>query len=283
MKIDLATAPDPRHRARPVCERAVVIRHVHAGPDWWHLTLHAPTVAACARPGQFAQVRVHPQPQPYDPLLPRPLSFCTLDPERGEISLIYRVVGRGTALLTRAVAGTALEVFGPLGQSFPDPEHGAGQLVLVGGGLGIPPLAAAAAWARARRPEAILGARHADDLAGRAQVTAAASAVALCTEDGSAGRRGLVTDLLADALSPAAEVWACGPTPMLAAVAALCQARGARCWLALETPMACGFGVCMGCAVPAARGGYLKACTDGPVLPADAVLWPAPPSRGAPA
>ena len=274
-------ASDPRHRGRPVAERALVTRHVQDGPDWWHLTLRVPSVAAIARPGQFLQVQVQPQPQAYDPLLPRPLSFCTLDAEHGEISLIYRVVGRGTALLARALPGTPLGVFGPLGQSFPDPDRGAGQLLLVGGGLGIPPLAAAAAWARARRPAAILGARRADDLAGQAQVAAATRSVAVCTEDGSAGTRGLVTDLLAPALSAGSEVWACGPMPMLASVAALCRARGAECWLALETPMACGFGVCMGCAVEAARGGYLKACTDGPVLPAEAVRWAASTTRGA--
>lgn len=248
-------------------------RHVQVGPDVWHLTLRAPTIAASALPGQFLQVQVQAPGSSYDPLLPRPFSICTLEPQLGEVAVIYRVVGRGTALLAAVGPGAPLHILGPLGRSFPDPASGSGRLLLVGGGLGSPPLAAAARWAAARRPVALLGARHAADLAGRGEI-ALHCPVQVCTDDGSEGRRGLVTDLLADELEPGAEVWACGPTPMLAAIAALCARQGADAWLSLEAPMACGFGVCMGCAVPSGRLGYLKACVDGAVFPAAAVDWP---------
>ena len=210
-----------------------------------------------------------------DPLLPRPLSFCTLDAGRGRLSFLYRVVGRGTALLAGVRPGERLGLLGPLGRSFPDPGRRAGRaLLLVGGGLGIPPLACAGAWATAagRRPAALLGARTAGELAGAQEVAAGGVACALATDDGSAGRRGPVTALLEETLEPDAEVWACGPAPMLAAVERICAARGAEAWLCIERPMACGFGVCLGCAVPAADGsGYLRACVDGPVFRAGAI------------
>lgn len=241
------------------------------------LTLSSPAIAAAAVPGQFVQVAVGASAgaTTADPLLRRPLSLCTIDAALGRISCVYRVVGRGTALLARVTVGATVRLLGPLGSSFPDPgRRQQAPLLLVGGGLGIPPLAAAAAWARraGRTPQAILGARTAADLAGRAQVQAVTAEVLLATEDGSAGRRGLVTDLLADHLSPGAEVWACGPGPMLAAVAATCAHRDVACWLCVERPMACGFGVCIGCAVARAdHTGYLRACVDGPVFAADEI------------
>ncbi len=262
--------PDPRRTAHPREERAIVLANVRGGPDWWRLRLRADRAAATACPGQFAQVRVRSALQS-DPLLARPLSFCTLDPVRGEISLVYRVVGRGTQLLSRCGPGDEVPLLAPLGRSFPGPEGRRGPLLLVGGGLGIPPLVAAAVWARARAPRLFAGARHAADLAGLQEADAAGVDTVVVTEDGSRGERGLVTDIMAQHLGPGTEVWACGPNPMLARVAELCRGAGADAWLALERPMACGFGVCMGCAVAAADGGYLRACVDGPVFPAAAI------------
>ncbi len=257
-------------------EQAEVLAHQRPGPDWHTLSLHAPAIAAQAKPGQFVQVRVTgSEASISDPLLRRPFSFCTLDAAGGTLSLIYRVVGRGTALLAEVRPGQRLRLLGPLGTSFPDPaQQPTRPLVLVGGGLGIPPMACAATWALAagRATTAVLGARHRDYLAGAAEVAATGATVVTVTEDGSAGRRGLVTDVLAKALTPDTDVWACGPNPMLAAVKDLCAARGARAWICVERPMACGFGVCIGCVIPKADGtGYLKACLDGPVFPAQEV------------
>ncbi len=268
-------SPDGRVRSPWAHETATILRHARGGPDWYTLTLSAGALATAALPGQFVQVDVRGDgavARTADPLLRRPLSLCTIDAAGGRISLIYRVVGRGTALLARARPGDRLSLLGPLGRSFPEPSRRPDQpLLLVGGGLGIPPLAGAAAWARraGRQPVALLGARRAADLAGVTEVRAAGGAVVTATEDGSAGRRGLVTDILSARLSADMEVWACGPNPMLAAVADLCRRAGAECWLCVERPMACGFGVCIGCAISrAAGGGYLKACVDGPVFAA---------------
>jgi len=272
--LEQTEAPDGRRRGPWGEESAVVLEHTRTGPDWYTLLLAAPGIAAAALPGQFVQVEVRGEAAALsaDPLLRRPLSFCTIDGARGRISLIYRVVGRGTALLSGARPGARIGLLGPLGRSFPDPSrHPDRPLLLVGGGLGIPPMAAAAAWARqaGRGAAALLGARHASDLAGAAEVEAAGAAVITATEDGSAGRHGLVTAVLAERLSAEAEVWACGPNPMLAAVADLCLRVGAECWLCVERPMACGFGVCIGCVIARADGGgYMKACVDGPVFSA---------------
>jgi dihydroorotate dehydrogenase electron transfer subunit len=121
----------------------------------------------------------------------------------------------------------------------------------------------------------LLGARSAGDLMGEADFAASGIDLAVATEDGTRGTRGLVTDLLAGALSgaSAAVVYACGPTPMMAAIARISAQRGLPCWASLENPMACGFGVCLGCAAPLRDGGFALVCRDGPVLPADAVAW----------
>jgi dihydroorotate dehydrogenase electron transfer subunit len=271
-------AADARRRSPWLEEEAEVLSQEQRGPDWFALALRAPTIAARALPGQFVQLRIG---QGVDPLLRRPFSFCTLQPEDGTFTLIYRVVGAGTRLLSLVRPGERLSLLGPLGLSFPSPDAGdpGRRLMLVGGGLGIPPLACAAAWARraGRGTLALLGARTAAYLAGAAEVKATGAEVVAVTEDGTAGRAGLVTDVLGEILTATDDVWACGPNAMLAAVRTLCRQRGARGWLCVEQPMACGFGVCIGCAVPKADGsGYLKACVDGPVFPAEAVELPVP-------
>lgn len=302
-------------RAEWVRERARVRAHEGDG-EIFKLTLLAPEIARRAAPGQFVQVHpvpVAPQPpasadQPghrgaphpsasadlpghrgaphpsavgvpaIDPLLRRPLSLCEIRPEAGEITLIYRVVGRGTRLLSAVLPGAAVDLLGPLGRSFPDPRAGQGRLLLIGGGLGIPPMAAAARWAvQCGRPAAaILGARSARYLAGAREVSEAGIPVMIVTDDGSAGEQGVVTDalerLLRPAEAPIGEVWACGPEPMLAAVKARCAAAGIPCFVSVERHMACGFGACLGCTVPRAGGGYLKTCQDGPVFPAEEVV-----------
>lgn len=261
-----------RRKVQWVDESALVTAHEGDG-DIFKLTLQAPQIAALASPGQFVMVKVGG----VDPLLRRPFSLCEIRPNAGEITLIYRVVGRGTGVLAEAPVGAKLLTMGPLGYSFPDPSVGSGELLLVGGGLGIPPMVAAAGAAKAagRPVRAILGARSARYLAGRDELQALGVPVELVTDDGSAGERSMVTGPLAAALEQAAagaEVWACGPEGMLKAVGALASAHGAPCFLSVERHMACGFGACIGCTVPKASGdGFLKACMDGPVFLAEEV------------
>ncbi len=202
------------------------------------------------------------------PLLPRAFSVLrTSGASRPVLEFMLEAVGPGTERLCELGEGDALRVLGPLGLGFTAPGEGR-RAVLCGGGVGTAPLAILqdVLLADGVPQTALLGFRDAAHAAGAELLTDAVVA----TDDGSVGRSGLVTQLLADELDAGdgAEVYACGPPPMLEAVRALCEARGVPAQLALESGMACGFGACFGCVVPVRGGGYLRLCVDGPVLEA---------------
>jgi dihydroorotate dehydrogenase electron transfer subunit len=216
------------------------------------------------RPGQFAMLALDPRGERLDPLLPRPMAVYRREGERLEFR--FQPVGRGTRLLGTLPAGAEVGVVGPLGNGFPPAPDGA---VLVGGGTGIASLYELAAAAPART-RVLLGGRSRDDILGLADFAALPVDLQLASEDGSAGRRGLVTELLR--ATRGGVVYACGPTPMMRRCAEVASAAGARCLVSLEAHMACGFGVCLGCAVPT-NGRFRYVCTHGPVFDADAVDW----------
>lgn len=204
------------------------------------------------------------------PFLGRAFSFMRSTPPANglgaELEFLLEEVGPGTGRLGSLGPGEELWLTGPLGVGFVLPHAGSGAL-LVGGGVGIAPLAAWQDELRrsGRRAPALLGFRDADHAAAAALL----GDVELATDDGSTGHHGLVTELLAAALDadPGVTVYACGPPPMLEAVRAMCAERGVAGQLALESGMACGFGACFGCVV-ATRDGYLRVCVDGPVIDA---------------
>jgi dihydroorotate dehydrogenase electron transfer subunit len=209
-----------------------------------------------------------------DPLLPRPMAVYR-QRDGSQIEVLYKVHGRGTALLAEALPGQRVRVVGPLGRAFPLPEAGE-RALLVGGGTGVASLYELAARAVASGPVSVLlGARSADDLMGADDFAGLGVDLCLATEDGSRGTRGLVTDLLREALKQdgPARVYACGPTPMMRAAAELAAGVGVPALVSLENPMACGFGVCLGCAAPLTGGGFGLVCRDGPVFEADQVDW----------
>lgn len=267
---------DSRSKAAWLQEWGTVVSQIGDG-DVYKLTLRVPQIASRAVAGQFVEVRPVPgRSAAVDPLLRRPFSICEIRPEAGTISLIYRVVGRGTRALSAIVAGSELDLLGPLGHSFPDPAAGGGLLLLVGGGLGIPPMVAAAerALAAGRQSMAIIGARSSQYLAGGAEMAATGITITVMTDDGSAGEKGFITLPLKQllGLNTAGEVWACGPEGMLVAVKQMCAAAGVPCFVSVERFMACGFGACIGCTVPkAGEPGFWKACQDGPVFLAEEV------------
>ena len=208
-----------------------------------------------------------------DPLLPRPMAVYRESAPDG-IEILYKVVGRGTALLADARPGDRVAVVGPLGHPFPVPAEG--RAVLVGGGTGIASLYELAARASGSADvRVLLGARGADDLMGRDDFAALGVELRVATEDGSEGHRGRVTELLDEELGNGAApaVYACGPTAMMRVASAAAQRAGARAIVSLENPMACGFGVCLGCAAPRADGGFALVCRDGPVFDAADVDW----------
>lgn len=252
---------------------AEVLDHREVAREQYVMTLDAPAVAAAARPGQFVMVR---SLGGWDPLLPRAYSVYHADAEGGCIEILYREVGRGTRRLRMHEPGMRVLLWGPLGNCFELPVGE--RVVLVGGGVGVPPLAFWAQRLAARSVPmelvALIGAASADLLVGTEQFRRARALVRTATDDGSAGHHGYVTELLPEYLAGArATVYACGPMPMLAAVAKVAAAHGAPAELALEAPMACGVGACLGCTVPRAGGGYARVCTEGPVFRAGEIAW----------
>jgi dihydroorotate dehydrogenase electron transfer subunit len=235
------------------------------------------------QPGQFAMLSpgaVSEAPRS-DPLLPRPMAVYqtrALGEAGGtEIEILYKRAGRGTALLAEARPGERVRLVGPLGNPFPLPAPGE-RALLVGGGTGTASLLELARLAAERGPvEVLLGARSASDLMGRLDFASLDAELFVATEDGSDGIRGLVTRLLEERLesarSEAVCVYACGPTPMMRACAELASQAGRRCWVSLENTMACGFGVCLGCAMPLEAGGFGLVCRAGPVFESGAVVW----------
>ena len=210
------------------------------------------------------------------PYLARAFSVADSEPEADGLRLDFLVhgVGPGTERLCALEPGRErLWIHGPLGRPFSPPAEladGAAGAVLVGGGIGIAPLAL---WRRRLSTAGIasrvlLGFRDRERSGGLDLFDC--SEIRIATEDGHQGHRGYVTDLLAVLMegddAGTAAVYACGPPAMLEAVRGLCAERGVACELAMEAPMACGFGACFGCAVPLAEGGYMRLCVDGPVV-----------------
>jgi dihydroorotate dehydrogenase electron transfer subunit len=195
------------------------------------------------------------------PFLPRAFSVMRRHPD-GTLDFMLEAVGPGTERLAELAPGDGLWLLGPLGRGFTPPRDGR-RAVLVGGGVGTAPLAI---WSdMLDDPCVLLGFRDAEHAAGAGLIAGARVA----TDDGSAGHEGLVTELLQVQLrrDGHAEVYACGPPPMLEAVRALCARDGVPAQLALESGMACGYGACFGCVVPT-KAGYVRLCVDGPVLDA---------------
>jgi len=256
--------------------RAHVLANLEAAQGTYLMRLRAPSIAAHARAGQFLHVRCAPVATAgslsHDPLLRRPLSILRTRRESGELEILYDVVGRGTEYLSRARVGDELDVLGPLGRPFtlkPATRH----LLLVSGGIGIVPLVALAEEALARNVLATLvaGFRTAAKVFP-AELLPPEVEYVVSTDDGSLGQPGLVTAALGEYLPWADQLCACGPTPMLRAVARLPLPRSLPVQVSLEEHMGCAMGVCLGCVVPTRRG-LQRVCRDGPVFELRELGW----------
>ncbi len=216
------------------------------------------------RPGQFAMLTLNPDPHYPDPLLPRPMAVYRGKGE--ELEFRFKIVGRGTARLAELVPGSSIGVLGPLGNGFPDPS---GSTILVGGGTGI---ASLYEYAKAHPDDVrvILGGRSHADILGLDDFQTLGVPLAIATDDGSLGERGLVTDLLKPDSNDS--VFVCGPWPMMRAAYQIASDAGSRCLVSLEAHMACGIGICLGCVV-ATDQGFRYVCTHGPVFDAERVDW----------
>jgi dihydroorotate dehydrogenase electron transfer subunit len=282
---------------------APIVAHEQIAEATWRLRLDCPTLAAAARPGQFAMVRI---PERHDPLLARPLAvYDTFGPldvptcwlpatstaHAGPLryaDFVYAVAGKFTTAATALRVGENLMVWGPLGNGFqlPESEH----LVLVAGGIGQTALLMLGrAWLAAHptgRVSFCWGARHGSLFGHHEDFRHAGMEIELATLDGSAGVRGTVIDLL-DHLRDQGQITdghrtaiaCCGPEPMMAAVSAWADQRSINCQVSLETPMACGIGICFSCVAPVSdqQGGwdYRRTCLEGPVFDGASIAWEA--------
>jgi len=252
------------------------------------LRVHAPDLAQAIRPGQFVMVRL---PKSTDPLLGRPFAlYDTVLDDTGTpigIDIVYLVVGKLTGILKDMKPDDALDLWGPLGNGFPDPV-GDRHVSLVAGGIGQTPFLAhirellgtrgyggQPAKQRVKNVSLYYGVRSADLAAGVDDFRRAGANVHLASNDGSIGHHGFVTDLLAMHDSPQ-HLFGCGPEPMLHALATQAERRGVPCHLSLETPMACGVGICFSCVTPVKTSegwDYKRVCVDGPVFDARTLQW----------
>lgn len=261
------------------------------------LTLQAEAVASNSRPGQFLHVRCG---DTLDPLLRRPISIHAVDREKGEITLLYRVAGKGTALLSEKKEGERISLLGPLGRGFSMPA-GTGGICVVAGGIGIAPLYFLLRELSRRKiyAAAFLGAPTGRQLICADEIKELGHTVFPATDDGSAGFHGTVAELFdlysripADGCGgggryagqpelpgkpPFEMVYACGPKGMLKEVCEILSQANINGEIAFEERMGCGLGACLSCVcktVDAERGfRYRRTCVDGPVFPAGEVIW----------
>lgn len=273
----------PERPVPPFGRRVAEVRAASADGGYRVFTL-LDTEGPAPLPGQFYMLTEAPEWSSAGgrPYLPRAVSFARCEGSEGGLSLDFLVdrIGPGTKRLADLRPGQGCWIAGPFGRPFSRPaelgESPAGA-ILVGGGIGIAPLAALrkSLVATGFPSRTLLGFRDSDH-SGGVDSLFGCEEVRLAFEDGSGGHQGYVTDLLRMLLERddpgGAVVYSCGPPAMLEAVKRICADSGVPAELALESPMACGFGACFGCAVPRADGsGYFRLCVDGPVLRADEI------------
>lgn len=275
-----------------VQSRVAVVENVRLARDTWRVRFECPELARRVVPGQFLMLRLAGG---NDPLIGRPLALYDTVLRAGEtvgVDVVYLVKGKLTSRLARFLPGQELDVWGPLGNGFSSEpiEH----LIMVAGGIGQTPFLALGREflgrhrygspprdvTPARRVTLCYGARSADLLAGVEEFEAAGIDVRIATDDGSNGRPGFVTDLLREVLAESVaprRIVCCGPEPMMEAVAHVAADTNTPCQVSLETPMACGIGICFSCVAKirdaAGNWDYKRTCVDGPVFDAALIDW----------
>jgi dihydroorotate dehydrogenase electron transfer subunit len=267
------TAPAPAADQPPV-QRTVEVVGARPVEAYVELRLAAPEIAERAQPGQFVAFAVGGETSGL--LLRRSIAISTVGD--GVVTVVVSAAGPGSAWLTERRPGDTVDVVGPLGRPFPAPPAGA-RALLVGGGYGAAALVGLAGQLRAAGHEvaAVAGAAAADRLCSVQELSDLADVLEVTTDDGSSGRRGLVTLAVAELLEGSGVVYACGPMRMLQAVADAATAAGIPSYVAVEESMACGIGVCMTCVMPIVgedgQTRLSRSCTEGPVFGGDRVRF----------
>jgi dihydroorotate dehydrogenase electron transfer subunit len=256
-------------------QKLEIISNKEVSPDTFLMALRSSDIVSQAVPGQFVMIRVASSS---DPLLRRPFSICNTR-EKDVFFILYRIVGRGTSILSEVKKGEHLSVLGPLGRGFDLPKKGK-KCILAAGGIGIAPLIFLAQAIGKHDMEFVVGYASVSEMVPIKEVGLTRIDISVATDDGTFGHKGPVTELLEDRMlhqdKGLLRIFACGPMPMLKRVAELTASQKISCQVSLETNMACGLGACQGCAVkavPQANQTYYHACQDGPVFDIRALDW----------
>lgn len=227
-------------------------------------------VAEVAAAGQFVHIRANGY------TLRRPISICGIDRDKGTLRIVFEVRGEGTAEIAKLNDGDLIDMLAPLGHGFAV-NNDFKKVVLIGGGIGTPPMLPLAK-AYGDKAVVISGFRNSAAAILQDDFKACGAETILCTDDGSAGIHGFVTQPFSELAESGGidAVYACGPMPMLKGIAAICREKGIYCEISLEERMACGIGACLGCACRTVRNDeeyFAHVCKDGPVFKAEEVLW----------
>lgn len=245
-------------------ECCTVISQECIAKDIYSMWISTKAIAREAKPGQFVSVYTKDASR----LLPRPISLCEIDREKDALRIVYRIAGDGTREFSRLRAGDTIDILGSLGNGFPLEEAKGKRVMLMGGGIGIPPMLETA---KAIQGEKIIVSGYRDELFLTEELNAAGQ-LYLATEDGSAGTKGNVLDAVKANRLEADLIFACGPTPMLRAIKAYALDKGIPCWVSMEEKMACGIGACLACVCKSTEvDGHSQVhnkriCKDGPVF-----------------
>ena len=249
------------------------------------LGIYCPPIANQIKPGQFVMLKVSDNTFP---LLRRPFSVYKSYPashpekrKRGHLIILYKKVGVGTRRMTALRKGQKVDLIGPLGNGFSlPPLPSSAHCVLIGGGVGIVSLYPLAEALRGRKLSVLIGGKTQNDILGAEDFRKLNSYIFMATEDGSLGVRGTVVDLFISQAkrfkrSEKWHIYACGPVPMLRALAGTVKSRKFICQVSLEARMGCGFGACWGCVVKTKhpRTPYQRVCQEGPVFRLEDIAW----------
>lgn len=248
-------------------EKYRIVRKETLAKECFRLVVRCPDVAKKAQAGQFAHIRAEGF------LLRRPISICEVDRAAGAITLVFEVRGEGTKVISELREGDLIDMLAPLGKGFS--LLSGKKVILVGGGIGTPPMLECAKF-YGKSATVITGFRSASAVILQEDFKRTGAKVILCTDDGTAGEKGFVTEALRRCLEKdgADLICACGPNGMLGGVVSLAREFGVACEVSLEERMGCGVGACLVCACKSVKNGeeyYARVCKDGPVFNAEEV------------
>lgn len=250
---------------------AELVKKEQLKPDIYKFSVKAPSIVKIAKPGNFIEIRVSETTEPF---LRRPISIYSLDKENGILEFIFQVKGKGTEILAKRENRKQIDIVGPLGYGTFQYENYQ-KLAIIGGGIGVFPLYELAKCAKAdnKKVSTYLGFRNKDFVVVEEEFQKVSDEIILTTDDGSYAKQGFAINYLKEDIEKGKvdSIYACGPLPMLKAVQILAIEKDIPCQISLEEKMACGLGVCLGCAVKTAKSPkdapeYLHVCKAGPVF-----------------